>query len=161
MSAVIRCATRDDAEVLADLLRRAFRDVAERFGLSRGNAPTHASNCEPGWIHSDFERGVDYFVASSTDAVIGCIALEPAAEAVAYLERLGVSPERRHQGIGAALVRHSVVRARSAGIRRVSVGVIAEHRELVAWYERLGFTLTETRRFPRLPFTVSYLERLV
>jgi hypothetical protein len=41
------------------------------------------------------------------------------------------------------------------------VGVIAEHTELVSWYERLGFAQTGTRRFPHLPFTVSYLEHVL
>ena len=86
MSLVIRRAAHDDAEVLADLLRRAFRDVAERFDLSRDNAPTHASNCEAGWVRSDLERGVSYFLASSDGSAVGCIALEPAEDAVAYLE---------------------------------------------------------------------------
>jgi hypothetical protein len=71
VEASIRHATRDDAEALADLIRRSFRDVAERFGLNRDNAPTHASNCEPRWLRSDFERGVGSFVASRVKAPAG------------------------------------------------------------------------------------------
>jgi hypothetical protein len=49
----------------------------------------------------------------------------------------------------------------STGATVVSIGVIAEDTELVCWYERLGFTQTGTRRFPHLPFTVSYLEHVL
>jgi ribosomal protein S18 acetylase RimI-like enzyme len=87
--------------------------------------------------------------------------MELASTSVAYLERLGVPPEQRCRGFGAELVRHVLRQARAAGARIVSVGVIAEHTEIVSWYERLGFEQTGTRRFPYLPFTVSYLEHVL
>jgi ribosomal protein S18 acetylase RimI-like enzyme len=80
---------------------------------------------------------------------------------VAYLERLGVPPEQRGRGFGTELVRHALRQARSAGVEVVSVGVIADHTELVAWYEHLGFAQTGTRSFPHLPFEVSFLERVL
>jgi hypothetical protein len=41
------------------------------------------------------------------------------------------------------------------------VGVIAEHTELVSWYEHLDFERAGTRCFPHLPFTVLYLEHVL
>lgn len=158
MSTAIRQATWEDADVLAGLIRDSFRDVAERFHLDRENAPTHPSNCQPDWIRSDLARGVSYYLLCRSGSPAGCVALELASPAVAYLERLGVHPEQRGRGFGAELVRHVLGRARAAGAGVVSVGVIAENTEIVSWYERLGFTQTETRRFPHLPFKVAYLE---
>ena len=158
MEATIRQATSEDAEVLARIIRSSFRDVAERFKLERENAPTHPSNCQPDWIRSDPGRGVSYYLLCSQGSVAGCVALEFASASVAYVERLGVAPEQRGRGFGAELLRHVLRQARSAGARVVSVGVIAEHKELVSWYQRLGFTQAGTRRFPHLPFTVSHLE---
>ena len=158
MDATIRQATSEDAEVVARIIRSSFRDVAERFNLEPENAPTHPSNCQPDWIRSDLGRGVSYYLLSSYGSVAGCVALEFASSSVAYLERLGVPPEQRGRGFGAALLRHALLQARSAGVKVVSVGVIAEHTELISWYERLGFAQAGTRRFPHLPFTVSYLE---
>lgn len=161
MNVAVRRATLEDAEVLACLIRSSFRDVAERFDLDSENAPTHPSNCQPDWIRSDLRRGVSYYLACWSGSAAGCVALELSSPPVAYLERLGVLPEQRGRGLGTELVRHVLREARSAGARVVSAGVIAEHTELVAWYERLGFTQTETRRFPHLPFTVSYLEHVL
>lgn len=151
-------ATLEDAEIVARVIRRSFRDVAERFKLEPENAPTHPSNCQPDWIRSDLRRGVSYYLLRSNESVAGCVALEFASSSVAYVERLGVPPEQRGRGYGAALLQHALRRARSAGATVVSVGVIAENTELVSWYEHFGFAQSGTRHFPHLPFTVSYLE---
>jgi ribosomal protein S18 acetylase RimI-like enzyme len=161
VNVVVRKATLEDTEVLACLIRSSFRDVAERFDLDRKNAPTHPSNCQPDWIRSDLARGVAYYLVCWRGSAAGCVALEFASPSLAYLERLGVAPEHRGRGFGARLVRHALQQARSAGAGVVSAGVIAEHTELISWYERLGFTQAETRRFPHLPFTVSYLEHVL
>jgi N-acetylglutamate synthase-like GNAT family acetyltransferase len=161
VDATIRQATSEDAEVVARTIRSSVRDVAGRFYLEPENAPTHPSNCQPDWIRSDLDRGVSYFLLCSHGSVAGCVALEFASSSVAYLERLGVPPEQRGRGFGAALLRHALRQARAAGATVVSVGVIAEHTELVSWYEHLGFAQAGTRLFPHLPFTVSYLEHVL
>ena len=161
MDAIIRHANCEDAEVVAQIIRSSFRDVAERFDLTLENAPTHPSNCQSDWIRSELCRGVSYYLLCSHGLVAGCVALEFASSSVAYLERLGVPPEQRGRGFGAELVRHALRQARSAGATVVSVGVIAEHTELVSWYEHLGFAQVRTRRFPHLPFRVSYLEHVL
>lgn len=161
MDATIRDATCEDAEVVARVIRTSFRDVALRFGLTPENAPTHPSNCQSDWIQSELARGVSYYLLCSDGLVAGCVALEFASPSVAYLERLGVLPEQRGRGFGVELVRHALCQARSARATVVSVGVIAEHTEVVSWYEQLGFAHAGTRRFPHLPFRVSYLERVL
>ena len=62
MGIVIRVATLDGVVLLAGLVRTAFRDVAERFGLTPDNCPTHPSNCTPGWIETALDDGVTYYV---------------------------------------------------------------------------------------------------
>jgi N-acetylglutamate synthase-like GNAT family acetyltransferase len=155
----IRKTDASDADVLARLIRAAYRDVAERFGLTFENAPTHPSNCQPAWIERDLERGVSYFLLSVEATPCGCVALELATPSLAYLERLAVVPEFRHRGLGAELVARAVAEAVTAGARRVSVGVIAAHEEVVDWYREQGFELDETREFSHLPFTVAFLQR--
>ena len=75
----------------------------------------------------------------------------------AYLNRLAVLPERQGRGCGAQLVRHIADLARSEGVETISIGIIGEHQELQSWYEGLGFTTGESKRFPHLPFTVTYM----
>jgi N-acetylglutamate synthase-like GNAT family acetyltransferase len=158
MVVTIRRASSEDIDTLVRIIRTAYSDVADRFGLTSENAPTHPSNCQRGWVQSDLARGVSYFLLERGGAPCGCVALELASTSVAYLERLAVVPCSRRQGLGARLVEHALHEATVAGVTTVSVGVIAEQVELTAWYEKLGFVQSGTSQTPHLPFTVRFLE---
>jgi N-acetylglutamate synthase-like GNAT family acetyltransferase len=153
----IRNATREDITVLAETIRKSFRDVADRFGLTPENCPKHPSNCTIEWIEDDIRRGVAYFILGDGDSVAGCVALERPDSGVCYLERLAVLPQKRRQGFGSALVKHILAEAASSGIACVSIGIIAAHTELKNWYLRLGFIEGETREFDHLPFSVMFM----
>jgi len=155
----IRQATREEAPRLAEIIRAAFGDVAERFGLTAENAPTHPSLCTAPWIERALDKGVTYYIAEDGARAWGCVALEQANPDVCYLERLAVLPELRGKGLGKTLVDHVLVEARALGARRVEIGIIAAHRELRDWYLRLGFRAIKTVRFEHLPFAVMFMER--
>jgi GNAT superfamily N-acetyltransferase len=152
-------ATESDATCLAEIIREASRDVAERFGLTPENCPKHPSNCTAEWIVAGFEKGIAYFVLEEDGAPCGCAGLEQASSEVCYLERLAVLPNHRRQGFGTALVNHVCDEARRLGVKRVEIGTIAEHGELTRWYEKLGFNLKSTAEFEHLPFTVAFMTK--
>lgn len=58
---------------------------------------------------------------------------------VAYLDELFVRPDRRGQGIGSALVRRAVERARSEGLPRLLLEVNDANPRARALYLHLGF----------------------
>jgi GNAT superfamily N-acetyltransferase len=153
----IREASPAEAERLADLIRRGFRDVAERFALTRENCPKHPSQCQTDWVSSAMAKGVRYFVDDGPEGLRGCVGLELEGADVGYLERLAVLPAQREAGLGTALVERVVEQAAKAGIRRLEAGVIAEQRELVAWYGHRGFVFLRRAWFPHLPFEVAFL----
>jgi N-acetylglutamate synthase-like GNAT family acetyltransferase len=156
-SLVIREAKPNDVRLLADLIREAFQTVADRFGLTPENSPTHPSNCAPAWTLAAFKKGVRYFIAEAGGEASGCVALERTGPEVCYLERLAVLPRFRRQGLGQALVRHTLSQARVWGASRVELGLIAQQSELLRFYERLGFTLLRTARFDHLLFEVAFM----
>ena len=157
MSSNIRICTKEDTQVLTDTIRRSFRDVAERFGLTQENAPRHPSNCTVNWIRKDMKRGVTYFAIENNNHVVGGVALERANTEVCYLERLAVLPDQRRRGFGKALVKQALSEARLLGAHCVSIGIIAEHTELKDWYKGLGFVEGERKEFPHLPFRVTFM----
>jgi N-acetylglutamate synthase-like GNAT family acetyltransferase len=157
MSSKIRICTKEDTEVLAETIRRSFWDVAERFGLTPENAPSHPSNCTVDWIRKDMEGGVTYFAIENKNHVVGCVALERANTEVCYLERLAVLPDHRRRGLGKALVNHALSEAKHLGVNNVSIGIIAEQTELKDWYKGLGFVEGESKEFPHLPFRVTFM----
>lgn len=153
----IRPASEDDSTAIAHLVQRAYKDVALRFGLTPENCPKHPSNCTDAWILNDLERGVSYYLLTNADTLIGCAALETTDPSVAYLMRLAVRPEFRRQGFGEMLVEHIIDQARRLSMSSLSIGLIAEQDELVAWYRRLGFVLGDVKQFDHLPFTVRFM----
>lgn len=153
----IRPCTREDTAVLAETIRGAFLEVAERHGLTEQNCPRPASNCTAVWIEQDMDRGVAFFLLETDGQAAGSVALERAKPEVVYLERLAVLPRFRGRGFGEALVARVLAEARAMGARAVGIGVIAGEAGLIDWYRRQGFAETEKRDFPHLPFLVSFM----
>lgn len=157
MSAKIRICTKKDTQILTETIRRSFRDVAERFGLTQENAPSHPSNCTVDWIQKHMEHGVTYFAIENKKHVVGCVALEQANSEVCYLERLAVLPDQRRRGFGTALVNRVLSEAKLLGVNYVSIGIVAEQTELKNWYKKLGFVEGESKEFSQLPFRVTFM----
>lgn len=153
----IRDAGKNDAVMLAGIIRQSFRDVAVRFSLTPGNCPRHPSNCTPAWIASDQERGVRYYILSQEGTPVGCVGLETPNPDTCYLERLAVIPEYRCNGYGRRLVLYALERAKAAGALQASIGIIAGHTELKQWYAAIGFAEAGTKKFGHLPFDVLFL----
>lgn len=159
---VIRAAaaTEEEAKLLADIIRRGFRDVADRFALSPENCPTHPSNYTSERVHRDFERGVEYYLAEFDGDVVGCVALHPnSGNDAVEMERLAILPTFRNRGIGRQLVQHVLSRAHERGSQAVNLSIIAQHFELQAGYVKQGFVATATKHFAHLPFDVTYMTR--
>jgi len=160
MQTAIRQAACDDVVAIANLIRAAFADVAERFRLTPENCPKHPSNCEPKWIVEAMDKGVAFYVLEDDDALLGCVALEqPEKQGVCYLERLAVLPQYRHQGLGKRLVAHVESEAHKRGLQRVEIGIIAEQDDLRNWYEQVGFKVTGEKGFAHLPFRVAFMAK--
>lgn len=153
----IRAGSKEDVDVLADIIRESFLDVAERFGLTEQNSPTHSSNCRAAWLTREMNRSVTYSILENEGQPAGCVALEKINDEVCYLERLAVLPKERRQGFGEALVKYALSNARGMNVHRVQVGIISEHQELLEWYEKLGFEEVEIKKFPQLVFPVTFM----
>ncbi len=153
----IREAKEKDIALLAGLIRDSFKEVADRFNLSRENTPTHPSFCTDEWVESAMEKGIRFFVSGSENVPCGCAAMEEAGSGVCYLERLAVLPLYRRRGYGAALVSYILDQARESGADRVEIAVISDQLELIDWYYKLEFSEKNKARFEHLPFEVTFM----
>jgi len=157
----IREATAADIPRMVEIIRKAFYDVAVRFGLTEGNCPKHPSNCKVSWIKEALEKGARYFILDAEGLSCGCVALEPASPEVCYLERLGVLPAQRRRGYGRVRVDRVLYEAKVIGSHRVDIGIIADHVELKDWYRRMGFVGQKTATFAHLPFDVLFMSMVL
>ena len=155
---MIKKATTTDCELLSQIIRDSFLDVAVRFSLTKNNCPRHPSHCQVSWIESDMDRGVQYFVLFANGSAVGCVGVEHPLQEVCYLERLAVLPENRGNGFGSMLVRHAMGYAAVQGAATMSIGIIAAQTELKQWYERFAFVDVEIKTFSHLPFQVCMME---
>ena len=153
----IREASSDDIPVLSGLVRNAYADVAGRFDLTHENCPKHPSNCRDEWIENDLKRRVRYYKLVEDGITIGCAAIEQANNEQCYLERLSVLPEYRQKGFGELLVNHIFNQARALNAKNIGIGIISKQTELKAWYKKIGFVERETKEFPHLPFSVTFM----
>lgn len=161
MACTIRAATGEDVQRLTLLIRTAFRDVAERFNLTPENCPTHPANCTVDWIRSALQKGVFYFILESHKEPCGCVALERVNSDLCYLERLAVLPAFRGRGIGKALVKYALDKAKALGIKNMEIGIISDQKELENWYYKLGFAKKGKGQFKHLPFDVTFMRQCI
>lgn len=154
---VIKSAGTTEVAILSGLVRDAYRNVAQRFGLTPHNCPKHPSNCTDDWIQSDIKRGVFFYILEHNGRPAGCAALEIPEPGLGYLERLAVLPAKRHNGFGRRLVDHVLQQAANSAVKKISIGIIAAQTELKHWYQKIGFVETDTREFEHLPFSVTFM----
>jgi ribosomal protein S18 acetylase RimI-like enzyme len=78
--------------------------------------------------------------------LLGCVYLKR-ENASLYLGMLTVLPLHQDKGIGKQLLRHAEVYAREQECDRIYMRVIESRTELINWYARHGYRLTDVR-FP-------------
>jgi hypothetical protein len=55
------------------------------------------------------------------------------------------------------LVDYVFERAKDAGLKQISIGIIAEQTDLLWWYRKIGFVEGDTKEFEHLPFLVTFM----
>jgi ribosomal-protein-alanine N-acetyltransferase len=89
---------------------------------------------------------VSYLVAEQDDVVVGYAVASYAGD-IAELQRIGVAPGSRRQGIASALLSAVVAHAPTTGADRMLLEVRADNRGALAFYAAHGFV--EIDRRPR------------
>ena len=143
----------------ASVIRRSFRTVADEFGLTRENCPTHTSFLTTGSLRDQKSKGLKCFGLFGGEKQVGFVGVERDDGASYWIEKLAVLPAYRHGGYGAKLVGFALDYMRQNGGTRARLGMMNEHTVLKDWYLGLGFREAELRRFPHLPFTVCLMEK--
>lgn len=143
-------ATADDLPLLHALVESAYRGESAKAGW------THEADLLDGQRTDLAALGAlvrdpahHLLVFRDNDALRACVALTDKGHGLAYLGMLTVDPRHQAGGLGKLILSAAEDHAASFGAARVEMTVIAQRRELVAWYERRGYRATGERRpFP-------------
>ena len=82
------------------------------------------------------------------DALLGCVYLQQQGTHL-YLGMLTVDPDTQGQGVGKKLLAAAETYAREHHFSAIVMRVISVRQELIAWYNRHGYTTTgKTEPFP-------------
>ncbi len=153
MSLTFRFASAAPAEVQAivALVESAYRGPASRVGWTTEADLLDGQRTDAGAVEDLIANPDGRLLLAEEGAVlVGCCQLERLAGGVAYFGMFSVRPGRQGQGRGRAIMAEAERIARDEwDATRMSMTVIRQRVDLIAWYERLGYRWTGgTEPFP-------------
>ena len=137
---IIRAETTDDIPAIRDIVAAAFGQPAEA-GLV--DALRQSGDAVMSLVADESGRISGHILFSNLQTPENCIALAP----------VSVAPDRQNQGIGSALIREGLARARQSGWR--AVFLLGEPE----YYQRFGFSVALADRF-ETPYPKPYVMAL-
>lgn len=150
---------RSQASVVAKIIREANIPIATELGLNQKSTPRHPSNMTEQWVLSDMGKREIFFILYCDNTAVGTVSYKSVGGGVSFLARLAVLPEYQGRGYGTKLVEHVLIFSKNQGDRRVDLGVIESNRDVMEWYNRLGFSVKNSKSFKHLPFNVTFMRR--
>ncbi|MDU1903399.1 MAG: GNAT family N-acetyltransferase [Dysgonomonas sp.] len=152
--------TKEDIATSTKILQESFATVARQFNLKKENCSTNSAFITEERLQEELDRGVEMFGLYDENEQIGFVAIEKSsAEYVYYLEKLAVIPTARHRNYGKRLMDYACEYVKKEGGQKISIGIINENTILKSWYANYGFTESEIRQYPHLPFTVCIMKK--
>ena len=143
-----------------NVIRTAFKTVADELGFTRENAPrfTAFATDDTRLQYQFLVEHKPMYVYLHEGKIVGYYSLAMLDNGSVELNNLSVLPEFRHLGIGEKLVKDAIEKAKSFDKEKMELGIVEENTKLRMWYERLGFIHTGTKKFDFFPFTCGYME---
>jgi GNAT superfamily N-acetyltransferase len=132
-----RAAAIEDAETIARLVNDAFRP--ERF-FSNGDRTS------PEKVRALMPKG-KFVLVEEVDALIGCVYIELRGQR-GYFGLLAVDPTHQRSGLGSRMVAIAEEECRSAGCRFMDLTIVNLRKELLGFYQHLGYVESGTLPYP-------------
>lgn len=141
-----------ELSALSELVNSAYRGDSSRVGWTTEADLLGGQRTDVESLRAQLHATDSALLLAEADGgrVIGCVFLERKLAGEAYLGMLTVAPDAQGGGLGKAiLARAEQYAARTWGVTSVSMTVIAQREDILAWYERRGYHDSgETQPFP-------------
>lgn len=141
----------DEVDAVVDLVESAYRGPASRVGWTTEADLLDGQRTDAAAVRAIVASPAGgLLLAEDGSDLVGCCQLERRGAYEAYFGMFSVRPTRQGRGLGRAVLAEAERVARDEwGATRMSMTVIRQREDLIAWYERLGYQLTgETVPFP-------------
>jgi len=148
---VFRFARGGDVPGIADLVESAYRGESSREGWTTEADLLDGQRTDAEAISAVIAGpGSVMLLAEAGGKLVGCCQLERRPEATAYFGMFAVRPGGQGRGWGGQILAEAERLARDEWAASTMVmSVLAQRRDLIAWYERRGYRRTgETTPFP-------------
>lgn len=145
-----RPATAEDVPALVALIESAYRGDASRAGWTTEADILEGRRTDPEGVLAVIEKADSRLVAVESDGeLVACCQLEHRGDH-AYFGMFAVRPTLQGAGLGKTIIAEAERFARDEwGVREMHMTVISVREDLIAWYERRGYTRTgQTSAFP-------------
>lgn len=159
----VTCMTAADIAEVQALVNAAYRGDASRAGwtteadLIAGHQRIDAASLQAMLQH---DNETVLLLRNDDGALEGCVYLQQQPQGM-YLGMLSVWPQQQAQGTGKRLMQAAEDFARSKQVHRIFMSVITVRTELIAWYQRRGYSDTGERKpFPNNPVFGTPLQPL-
>ncbi|MFC5290193.1 GNAT family N-acetyltransferase [Actinokineospora guangxiensis] len=137
-----RAATLDDVPALVDLVESAYRGESSRAGWTTEADFLDGQRTDPEEIARLVGTPKNLVLMASTDRLVACCHLAE-VDGAAYFGMFAVVPGLQGGGVGRAVLAEAERTFASWGLREVRMKVVSRREELIAWYVRRGYTLTD------------------
>jgi ribosomal protein S18 acetylase RimI-like enzyme len=146
-----RHAATEDIPAVVDLVQSAYRGDRSRAGWTTEADLVDGQRIDASMLVDLLERPRTIVLVAETDQLVGCCELSAEHDPeITYFGMFAVRPELQGAGIGDQILRAAQQTAIDLwGASTMRLVTIHLRTEVIAWYERRGFTPTGTsHRFP-------------
>ena len=154
----IKRAAQSDAETVAHIIRESFKKQAQLLELTPESCPTYVAFETAVGVLRRIESGAHVTLALRAGVPIGTIScLLREDRSCGEIMRLAVLPEYRRNDYGSVLMAHAEQYLLAKGATAVEISIVARFQRLQKYYEDLGYSVSDRRRVPTLPFELLFL----
>lgn len=167
-TSIIEVNTDEELKSSASCIQDAFQSVAEKFNLTRDNAPNNGAFLDFGKLKSEWCRGMVILAIKEHQSgeLVGTIGLKKVSSDRYEISRVAVRRNYQGRGVGAGLLKAAQKyikdeTGKTGEVIEIVLGCIAEDQTLIAFYENNGYEVQSVKTFKRLPHKVCFMKKRV
>ncbi|MCW2240542.1 GNAT family N-acetyltransferase [Azospirillum canadense] len=143
MGISLRIAREEDAVEIADLVNRAYRPLPQQAGWTHEADLIDGKRTSAAKVLSLFRDGSVILLLTHDDRIVSCVHVQR-ADSSAYIGMLATAPAMQGRDLGKRMLLHAEQYATECfGASVIRMSVLSTRPELLAFYERRGYTLTD------------------